>query len=130
MERPAPPLTERTEQYWRSGADGKLRVAQCQKCRRYFHPPQPVCSHCYSQDIAFVPVSGKGTVYSWTLNRYQWAPGMKPPYVVAEVELPEQAGLRILTNIVDCDPDNVKIGMTVTVAFERAGEAFVPVFRP
>jgi hypothetical protein len=92
------------------------------------HPPLPVCPKCQGRDVRFEPVSGRGAVYSWTINRYPWSPGMPPPYVVAEVELVEQAGLRILTNIVDGDPNAVSIGMPVHVTFEQAGEAWIPVF--
>ena len=130
MERVAPPLTDRTAEYWRSGADGVLRIARCQSCGWYLHPPQPACPKCHGSTIRFEPVSGRGSVYAWTINRYQWNPGMPPPYVLAEVELAEQAGLRILTNIVDCDIDAVRTGMPVTVRFERAEEAWIPVFGP
>ena len=73
-------------------------------------------------------VSGIGTVWSFTLNRYQWAPSLPPPYVLAEVELDEQPELRLLTAIVDCD--DVSIGMRVRVQFEPVGDAWVPVFAP
>jgi uncharacterized OB-fold protein len=55
---------------------------------------------------------------------------MPPPYVVAEVELAEQPGLRLLTNLVDCGPGSVRVGMDVTVCFARAGQASIPLFRP
>ena len=130
MERIAPPLTQRTEAYWRSGADGRLRIAQCRTCGWRLHPPRPLCPKCRKGEISFEPVSGRGTVYACTINRYAWSPGMTPPYVIAEVELAEQPGLLITTNIVGCAPEDVRIGMPVTVEFEQAGEAFVPVFRP
>jgi uncharacterized protein len=72
--------------------------------------------------------SGRGVVWSFTVNRYQWVVELEPPYILAEVELEEQPGLRLLTSIVDCD--DVQIGMPVRVRFEAAGEAFVPVFAP
>ena len=130
MERAAPPLTDRTAEYWRAGADGVLRISTCQACGWRVHPPRPVCPRCRASDLRFAAVSGRATVYSWTLNRYQWAPGMAPPYVVAEVELVEQDGLRLLTNIVGCEPDAIHIGMGVHVVFEPAGDAWVPVFAP
>ena len=130
MQRSAPPITDRTGQYWRSGSDGLLRIARCQACGWRLHPPRPVCPKCQGRDIVFEPVSGRGQVYSWTLNLYPWSPGMKPPYVLAEVELPEQAGLRILTNIVGCEPEAVYIGMNVTVDFDHVDEAWIPVFHP
>ena len=116
--------------YWRSGADGVLSIARCQACGFRLHPPRPVCPRCRGREIAFEPVSGKGEIWSWTINRYQWSPGMGPPYVIAEVELVEQKGLRILSNIVDCEIDQVRIGLPVTVAFDHVGEAYIPVFRP
>ena len=130
MERVAPPLTTRTADFWRSGADGVLRIAHCRACGFYMHPPQPVCRRCHSMDVGFDPVSGRGTVYSFTINRYQWKPGMPPPYVIADVELAEQAGLFVQTNIVGVAVEDVAIGMAVTVEFEQAEEAFIPVFRP
>lgn len=128
MPRPTPPLTERTAEFWRSGADGVLRIARCGACGTYLHPPRPVCPRCRGNDVAFAPVSGKGTVHSFTVNRYQWTPALEPPYVLAEVELAEQPGLRILSAVVDCPIDDVRIGMPVTVGFEPAGEAWIPVF--
>jgi uncharacterized OB-fold protein len=130
MQRTAPPLTERTGAYWRSGADGVLRIAQCQSCKTYLHPPAPCCPQCRSRDIGFSAASGRGAVYSFTINRYQWAPGMTPPYVLAEVDLDEQQGLRILTNIVDIAPEDVRIGMRVCVRFDQTEDAYIPVFAP
>lgn len=125
-----PPLTERTRAFWTSGADGVLRIARCGSCGRYQHPPRPVCSRCWSRAISPEPVSGRATVWTWTVNRYQWQAAMAPPYVVAEVELAEQRGLRLLTNIVDCAVDEVRIGLDVEVCFARSGEASIPLFRP
>ncbi|ONH25123.1 hypothetical protein BL253_28215 [Pseudofrankia asymbiotica] len=130
FDRVAPPLTERTAAFWTSGADGVLRIARCHGCGRYQHPPRPTCPACRGRDVGFAPVSGRGTVWSWTLNRYGWVPSMPPPYVVADVELVEQPGLRLLTNILDCPPDAMRVGLPVRVCFSKAGDAYVPLFRP
>jgi uncharacterized OB-fold protein len=130
MQRVAPPLTTRTGDFWRSGTDGVLRIAHCRACGLYMHPPQPLCARCHSTDVGFDPVSGQGRVYSFTINRYQWKPGMPPPYVIADVELAEQSGLMVQTNIVGVTPEEVAIGMTVTVEFEQAEDTWIPVFRP
>lgn len=130
MQRPRPHVSDRTRAYWESGADGRLRLARCQACGHYQHPPAPVCPSCRGRELAFEPVSGRGTVWSYTVNRYQWKEGMPPPYVIAEVELAEQPGLKILTNIVDCEPEAVTLGMAVTVRFDEVDGAYVPVFRP
>lgn len=130
FERVAPPLTKRTAPFWTSGADGLLRILRCGSCGSYQHPPQPVCPACHSASLSWEPVSGRGSLWSWTVNRYQWIPSMPPPYIVAEVELAEQAGLRLLTNLVDGDPAALRVGMAVSVCFARAGDTFIPLFRP
>ncbi|MFC3174392.1 Zn-ribbon domain-containing OB-fold protein [Novosphingobium bradum] len=130
MDRPAPPLTDRTAAYWRSGADGVLRIARCSACGWRLHPPRPVCPRCRGREIAFQPVSGRGKVHSFAINRYQWTPAITPPYIMAEVELAEQPGLLILSNITHCALDEVRVDMAVTVWFERTGEAWIPLFRP
>lgn len=130
FQRVAPPLTERTEAFWRSGADGVLRIAHCHDCGRYMHPPQPVCSGCRGRNVVADPVSGRGVVHSWTINRYPWVPTMPPPYVVSEIELVEQDGLRLLSNVVDVETEEMHIGLPVAVVFAQAGDAFIPLFRP
>ncbi|NUU22839.1 MAG: DNA-binding protein [Streptomycetaceae bacterium] len=130
MTRTAPPLTERTAEYWQSGRDGVLRIARCGGCGTYTHPPLPVCPHCHADAMAFTPVIGRGRVHAFTVNRYPWDPALPPPYVLAEIDLEEQPRLRVLSTVVDCAPEDVRVGMPVTVAFERAGDAWIPVFRP
>lgn len=130
FERVAPPLTERTAAFWTSGADGVLRIARCHDCGRYLHPPRPTCPACRGRDVGFTPVSGRAVVWSWTVNRYGWVPSMPPPYVVADVELVEQPGLRLLTNVLDCPPESMRVGLPVRVCFSKVGDAYIPLFRP
>jgi acetyl-CoA acetyltransferase/uncharacterized OB-fold protein len=128
--RPEPQPTISSEPFWTSGADGRLRIAQCQSCDRYHHPPQPVCPSCHSTQVRMKPVSGRAVVAGFTVNQHQWLPDFPPPYVVAVVALDEDPSVRLTTNIVGCEPDDVAIGMRVRVVFERAGEFWVPVFEP
>jgi uncharacterized protein len=127
--RQLPALDADTEFYWRAGADGRLRIARCTGCRTYIHPPLPRCGACGGQ-TAPEAVSGRGRVASFTINHQAWLPGLAVPYVFAAVELAEQAELYVLTNIVDCPPETVQIGMGVQVCFEAAGDVFLPMFRP
>lgn len=127
-ERPAPVITERTSAFWTGGESGRLMIARCQACGWWLHPPLPVCRRCRSQDIRPEAVSGRATLWSYTVNHYQWAATLPPPYVIAEVELVEQAGLRVLTSLVDCNEP--AIGMTLHTRFEQTGDAWVPVFGP
>src|SRR3546814_9590883 len=74
------------------------------------------------------PVSGRVEVFTFTVAHQQYHPDVPTPYVIAVVELVEQADLRLPTNIVDCDPADVHIGAPVQVRFDQQGEVFVPVF--
>ena len=76
------------------------------------------------------PVSGHGSVFTFTVNRHVFNPAVPVPYVIAIVELVEQVGLRMTSNLIDCDVDEVYIGLPVVVTFEQAGTAWVPLFRP
>lgn len=77
-----------------------------------------------------MPVSGRGTILSLTVNHKAWFPGQAVPYVVAMVGIDEQPGVHLITNIVECDPLSVRIGDRVEVCFEPAEELWVPLFRP
>jgi len=128
--RTLPRVTDRNAHFWQGGADGILRLMRCGDCGTYLHPPSPVCHSCRSLRVAPQAVSGRGVVYAHTLNRYQWLPDMAPPYVIATVELIEQEGLQLLSNIVGCEFDEVVTGMDVEVVFARHDDVYVPLFRP
>jgi uncharacterized OB-fold protein len=125
-----PKITGRNAHFWQGGADGVLRLLRCRTCRRYLHPPTPVCPSCRSMLLAPEGLSGRGVVYAFTVNHYRWLPDMEPPYVVALVELVEQDDLRLLTNVVGCPVDEVRTGMEVEVVFARNEDVYVPLFRP
>ena len=120
--RPLPQPTLASAEWWAAGADGVLRVQQCAECSTYQHPPLPRCRRCRSEKVALSPVSGEGSVVGYTVNHQQWLPDMKPPYVVAIVALDEDDEVRLTTNIVDDEGDDVHVGLGVQVAFEKAAE--------
>lgn len=128
--RPLPQPSISSEPFWTSGADGRLRIAQCQACGRYHHPPRPICPHCRGDEVAMTPVSGRATVAGFTVNHQQWLPRLPPPYVVAVVALAEDPSARLTTNIVGCDPEHVAIGLQVKVIFERQDDIWIPLFEP
>lgn len=134
MSRVAPLITELNRHFWTGGAAGELKFLRCVDCGYYLHPPAPLCRKCFSDNIEVAAVSGRGHVVTFTVNHQQWRPGVEVPYNVALVELVEQPGLRLTTNIVGCSNEQIAIGMPVTVQFESAGDAsdpvFVPLFRP
>ncbi|AIT81484.1 hypothetical protein JI59_17745 [Novosphingobium pentaromativorans US6-1] len=125
-----PTSSDRAREFWLGGASGKLMIAQCDDCGHRIHPPRPVCPCCYGKAINFTPVSGRATVHSFTINRYQWTKEMPPPYVLAEVDLEDQEGLRLLTTVTGCAPEDVAIGMKVTAAFVEVEDGWIPVFVP
>jgi uncharacterized OB-fold protein len=125
-----PRVTEQNEHFWRGGREGELRFLRCQRCGYWIHPPAPVCPECLSKDVAPEATSGRAVVHTFTVNEQPWIPTLDPPYVVAIVELPEQEGLRLTTNIVNCDPYEVSIGMEVRVTFEEYDDVWLPFFEP
>jgi uncharacterized OB-fold protein len=124
-----PELGPDNEFFWTSGKDGVLRMLRCRACGYYIHPPAPICPSCRSHEVAPERVSGRATVHSYTVNHKSWD-GSTEPYVIALVTLEEQTDLRLTTNLVDCDPDEVVIGMPVEVVFEDRDPVFVPLFKP
>ena len=125
-----PQLTPFNEWFWTSGADGRLRIQGCQDCTALVHPPVPVCPSCRSRSSAPTEVSGRATVVGFTINSHPWLPGFDPPYVIAVVALAEDPTVRLTTNIVGCEPDDVRIGQEVTVRFEQHEDVWLPLFEP
>jgi uncharacterized protein len=128
-----PKLHDHNRAFWTGGADGKLMIEQCAQCSLWVQPPAADCPDCGGALVAR-PVSGRGAVFTYTVNYQPFNPAVPVPFVIAIVQLDEQADLRIATNIVDCEPDSVYIGLPVEVRFERQDadndSVFVPVFAP
>ena len=125
-----PAITAENAFFWRAGKAGLLRFMRCPSCGFYIHPPLPICRVCKSRDVQDEPVSGRGTVLTYTVNRQVWEAGLEAPYVIAIVELAEQRGLRLTTNIVNCQLDEVRIDMPVRVVFEQHDDVWLPLFEP
>ena len=131
MIRPLPALEPESEHFWRACHAGRLEILRCRGCGWYVHPPRPVCPRCHGTDVAWQQVSGQATVVSFTVNHQAWFPGQEVPYVIALVELVEQVGLRLTTNLVGCAPEAARIGMAVRVVFETlSDEIALPLFEP
>ena len=121
---PAPTPNLETQAYWDAAAKGKLMLKYCTACKQHHHYPRAICPHCFSDKTEWRDASGKGTIYSYTVMRR--AP---VPYAIAYVTLDE--GIAMLTNIVDCDFDQLKIGQKVSVVFKPTdGGTPMPMFKP
>ena len=127
--RPLPKLTPENEFFWTSGADGVLRFQYCGASDRYLHPPGVVCPGC-GEPPEIREVSGRATVVGVTVNHQPWLPDMEVPYVIGLVAIEEDPLVRLTTLIVDAEPDEVVIGLPVSVRFEQHKDVWLPVFAP
>lgn len=121
-----------TEPYYAALNEERLVMQRCVACSRLRWHPAPLCLDCGDARHEWTPLSGRGRVHTWTVITHPVHPAAvaRVPYVVVEVELEEQAGLRLISNLVDCDPAAIAFDAPVTLAFLRhpTGQK-LPVFR-
>lgn len=122
LEGAPPPHTQDwdTREWWEYVKRHELVVQRCSDCGAFRHTPVPVCWKCRSFTYGWMPVSGRGVVYSWTIARHPAHPSVKDkvPYNIAIVELPDADHIRMVGNLVDVPEDEIEIGMPVEVTFE------------
>jgi uncharacterized OB-fold protein len=118
--RATPEITDLTRPFWDAARQGRLVIQRCAACRHYNHPPRTACDACLSTDLAFEEVSGRGTVWSFTVMHQKSVAGFEDevPYLTALVELDEQPLLLLVTNLPGGDAGSVRIGDRVHVTFE------------
>lgn len=129
--RPIPAMTPEIAPYWRSAADGKLLLQECRFCDLSFAYPRAHCPDCLGTDVEWIEASGQGKIYTYSISdRVEGWPQEHLPVVLAYVDLNE--GPRLLSNIVDCEPSEVDIGMTVEAIFVPSKQEGIgiPVFVP
>lgn len=132
--KPVPVPDDLSEGFWRAAGSHVLAVQRCAACGWYAHPPDMVCVNCLSPERAFrfEEVSGRGRVRSWTVMHDAFLPGFKAdvPYVVVDVELDEQPGLRMIGLLADGPGAPLSLGAPAEVVFEDVAEGIaVPQFR-
>ena len=121
-----------TEPFWNATAEHRLTLPRCTSCGTYRFPPSPFCWKCRAQDVEWVDHDGAGTVYSFTVIRHAVIPQVRDalPLIAAVVELPGTGGCRLIGNVVDCEPEAVRIGAPVTLDWYDVREGTsIPVFR-
>ncbi len=129
--KPLPRIDEEARGYWEALARHELYFQRCRDCGTKRFYPRALCPVCLSSATEWVRASGRGVVYSFTVTYQNQAPGFREelPYVLAIVELDE--GVRMMTNVVGCAPDAVRVGMPVQVVFEDVtAEITLAKFRP
>jgi uncharacterized OB-fold protein len=130
--RPAPILTDDNAVFCEGARQHRLVAQRCASCGRLRHPPRPMCPHCRSLEVEIVDLSGRGTVYSFSIIHYPPTPFFDYPVLAVLVDLDE--GIRLVSNLVDVDPASIVgtslVGTHVAVDWVTAAEdAEVPVFR-
>jgi uncharacterized OB-fold protein len=131
IEKPLPNPSQDTEGYWEAARRGKLVVSECQACRHKFLPPATFCPTCWSEDVRFAEVSGRGRLYSFIVVHRPQHPAFfaDAPYNVVIVELAE--GPRMHARLTDCAQAELRVGLPVEVHFQKVDdEIYLPLFRP
>jgi uncharacterized OB-fold protein len=121
-QRPLPKPDQDSTVYWEGARRHELLLQRCTSCRRFRFYPRSICPHCFSDTFEWRRSTGRGTIYSYTVIHRPPFPAFrdKVPYVLALIELKEE--VRMMSNIIDCDPNTVEIGMPVEVTFEDITE--------
>jgi len=127
-----PPLANATTlPWWEAAAEHRLVVQRCGDCGHTRHPPAPICPECRGDAVEWLELPGGGEVYTYTIMHRPVAAEMTLPFVVAVVSLDDSGGLRMISNLVDVDPEGVAIGMRVELVWEdMSDDLAVPRFRP
>jgi len=130
LKRPIPIVSPETKPFWNACKEGIFLIQQCLACRRFQYHYRGFCCHCWSDQVVDVPIDGSGTVWTYTVIERHRMPAFNAlvPYVVALIELPQ--GIKVLANVINCDPDSISIGTRVHLTFVDAGEIRIPMFEP
>lgn len=130
---PIPLPSPLTEFFWDGVNRHRLLILRCQNCQHFVHYPRPICDRCQATDLEPEEVSGRATLYSFTVVMQAFHPYYleRIPYVLAVVELEEEPGLRLTTNIVDCEEEDLKVGLALQVVFSEVAPGLtLPLFTP
>ncbi len=129
--KPVPPIHPWTEPFWKAAREGKLLIQRCEECHRPIFYPRLNCPNCLSNQLTWIESTGRGRIYTFSVVQNN-APSAfldDMPFVIAIVRLDE--GVQMMTNIVGCDPGQVRCDMPVTVVFEKLNdEITLPKFKP
>ena len=129
--KPIPVVNPWAKPFWDAAREERLIIQQCSDCGKHIFYPRIACPDCFSDNVTWVAVSGRGTIYTFTVveNNAPSAFTGDIPYVVAVIRLEE--GVQLLSNVVDCDPYTLQCDMPVEVTFDKLTDEFtLPKFRP
>ena len=122
-----PPRGHDNAWWWDKAAEGVLGIQRCTSCGALRHPPRPMCGECGSMEWDILEASGRGTICSFTILHNPKFPGDDYPLIIILVDLEE--GTRLTSQLVDCEPEDVSFGMSVTMKIQEDADGFkLPVF--
>lgn len=129
---PLPAPDDVSEFFWEGARKRRLLLQRCSSCSLLQYPPDVICINCQSPRLEPTEASGRGTLYSYTVVERAFHVGFVDalPYVVALIELDDQPGLKMLSNVVGIAPRDLRVGMPLAVRFETRGDMVLPVFGP
>ena len=105
--------------FFTQASHGRLSFPRCEDCERFHWYPMKRCPHCRSERLRWVSISPSGTLYSWTRVEYAFDRDIEVPYVVGLLEFAQAPGVRLITNLIDVDPEGVTFDMVLTADFAR-----------
>jgi uncharacterized OB-fold protein len=131
MRRDLPTIDDETRPWWDAARQERFLIARCTACGAAHHYPRPFCPSCWSEEVTWEDASGRATLYTWSTVFVNDAPPFSDrlPYVAAVVDLAE--GPRVMTNVVGCAPEDLRVGMELQVTYvEATPEITIPVWTP
>lgn len=128
MRRTLPAKNPFTNPFWTAGADGVLRLPKCAACGVIRHPSLPLCRECHGAETDWVDLPGTGVLAGFSVNQQMYSPDFPPPYIVAIVEVDGTDAVRLTTNLVDIETDDIHVGMAVRVTFSEQDGTWFPLF--
>jgi uncharacterized OB-fold protein len=129
--RPLPTITEDHAQFWRAAKERRLELQRCNRCHEFWYYPGPVCHFCSSTDFTWTPVSGRGTIYSYSVLHRAKGNQFEDDVPISVILVRLEEGPVMMSNLVDYDDEDLRIDAPVVVDFDDVNdEVTVPIFRP
>jgi uncharacterized OB-fold protein len=128
-----PLADERTQPFWDAAKREELVGPRCANCGRFRMPPTRFCPQCLSTDLEYVPLPGTGTVFTYIIVRHPLNPNASDyvPFMPAAIDADGAPGIRFISNVVECEPEEVRIGMKVRVVWNHASDLLtIPYWAP
>jgi uncharacterized protein len=128
-----PLADERTQPFWDAAKDERLVAPKCSNCGKFRMPPTRFCTNCLSTDLEYAPLPGTGTVFTFIIVRHPLNPRASEyvPFIPAAIDADGAPGMRFISNVVDCEPEDVEIGMKVRVVWNHVSDSLtLPFWAP